>query len=146
MGIVHTALRLKPHQLLIIPEAIWLSGWYRFRILYRPFSELSAGIGKLGQETPMEEEKKSVVKDVCWAMEAVGKRMPWTCNCMVRALTVKQMLHRRGLDTTLYMGVAPAEQGGMEAHAWLRCGTAIVTGRSGMERFTVTTVYGPKNG
>jgi hypothetical protein len=129
-------------QLLMIPEAIWLTGWYRFQVLYRPFSELSPKIGSVGTETPFDTELPPQVMQVRRIVRAVSKRMPWTCNCMVRALTMKKMLRRRGIDSTLYMGIALDEAGKMEAHAWLRCGSKYISGETEMERFTATTTYG----
>ena len=61
---------------------------------------------------------------------------------MVRALTKKKMLARRGISSTLYMGVALDHQGEMEAHAWLRCGNVYISGKTEMNRFTVTGTYG----
>lgn len=135
-------LRLKPRQVFMIPEAIWLTAWYRFQVLYRPFSKLSPKIGTLGQETPWDARRDPVVTEVRGMVEAVSKRMPWNCNCLTQALTAKKMLSRRNFPSTLYMGVASGESGEMEAHAWLRYGNMYITGRAGADKFTVTTVYG----
>lgn len=142
MGVIKKFIQLPPGQKRMIPEAIWLSAWYRFQVLYRPFAKLSPKIGTLGQETPWENEDRRTAAQVRSMVEAVSHRMPWTCNCLNQALTAKKMLQRRGLCSTLYMGVAPTEDGQMAAHAWLRCGSLYVTGRSGMQNFTVTTIYG----
>lgn len=143
MGTIKKLLNMRPEQLLMIPEAIWLTGWYRFRILYRPFSQLSPKIGSVGKETPFEPLTAPQVMQVRKVVRAVSRRMPWTCNCMVKALTMKKMLSRRAIASTLYMGVALDETGNMEAHAWLRCGNKYISGKTEMERFTVTTIYGP---
>ena len=142
MGTIKKLLHMRPAQLLMIPEAIWLTGWYRFQILHCPFAKLSPKIGTLGQETPWDAEIPPEVLQVQKVVRAVARRMPWTCNCMVRALTMKHMLARRGFPSTLYMGVAPTENGSMEAHAWLRCGTKYISGESEMSRFTVTGTFG----
>ena len=142
MGTIQKLLHLHPRQLLMIPEAIWLTGWYRFQVFYRPFAKLSPKIGAFGQETSREPEQAPAVKEVRQIVKAVSRRMPWTCNCMVRALTMKNMLARRGIPSTLYMGVALDHKGEMEAHAWLRCGTAYISGETEMSRFTVTGTYG----
>lgn len=143
MGTIKKLLNMGPGQLLMIPEAIWLTGWYRFQILYRPFSKLSPKIGSVGTETPFDTGLPPQVMQVRKIVRAVSKRMPWTCNCMVRALTMKKMLSRRAIDSTLYMGIALDEAGKMEAHAWLRCGSKYISGKTEMERFTATTTYGP---
>jgi hypothetical protein len=142
MSTIKKLLNMPMGQLLMIPEAIWLTGWYRFQVLYRPFSELSPKIGSVGTETPFDTELPPQVMQVRRIVRAVSKRMPWTCNCMVRALTMKKMLRRRGIDSTLYMGIALDEAGKMEAHAWLRCGSKYISGETEMERFTATTTYG----
>lgn len=143
MGMLRRLMQLPVQWIIMIPEAIWLTGLYRYLILHRPFSQLSPKIGTLGQETPTEGNCPDTVYGVRKIVTAVSKRMPWTCNCMVQALTAKKMLSRRGIPTTMYMGVALDANGNMEAHAWLRCCSEYVTGQAGMERFTVTTVYGP---
>jgi hypothetical protein len=142
MSTIKKLLNMPMGQLLMIPEAIWLTGWYRFQVLYRPFSKLSPKIGSVGTETPFDTELPPQVMQVRRIVRAVSKRMPWTCNCMVRALTMKKMLRRRGIDSTLYMGIALDEAGKMEAHAWLRCGSKYISGETEMERFTATTTYG----
>jgi hypothetical protein len=50
------------------------------------------------------------------------------------------MLTRRQVVSTLYLGVAK-EKGTLIAHAWLRCGTDYVTGKRGMEKFTVVSTF-----
>ena len=142
MGTIKKLLRMGPRQLLMIPEAVWLTGWYRFQILHRPFAEISPKIGRMGQETPWDMELPPAVMEVRRIVRAVSRRMPWTCNCMVRALTMKKMLARRGISSTLYMGVAMDKNGQMEAHAWLRCGNQYISGKTEMNRFTVTGTYG----
>lgn len=134
--------RMKFRQLRMIPEAAALTAWYRFRILHCPFSKLAPGLGAQGAETPLDIPRDPIHYEVKGAVEAVSKRMPWNCNCLTQAMTAKKMLARRGISSTLYMGVAPTETGEMEAHAWLRCGTLCITGQSGWDRFTVTAVFG----
>ncbi len=124
-----------------IPEAVVLSAYYRYIILHRPFAKISPAIGVLRLETP-EERPTQAVWAVKKTVEVVSKRMPWSCTCLVQALTAKKMLNRRGLGCTLYMGVATDSAGKMEAHAWLRCGDTYVTGGNGAKRYTVTAVYG----
>lgn len=143
MGTIQKLLNMRPGQLLMIPEAVLLTGWYRLQILYRPFSQLSPKIGTVGKETPVDTSNPPEVMQVRQIVRAVSRRMPWTCNCMVRALTMKKMLARRAIASTLYMGVALDSSGNMEAHAWLRCGSEYISGKTEMKRFTVTTTYGP---
>lgn len=126
---------------LMLPEALVLSGYYRYIILHRPFSSLAKKIGTFGYETAAEEENRDVICAVRRAVGAVCKRTPWESKCLVRALTAKKMLNRRKCKCTLYMGVRQNENGNMYAHAWLRCGNMYVSGGMG-EGYTVTGIFG----
>ena len=77
MGMINKLIHMSPRQLFMIPEAIWLTGWYRFQILYRPFSKLSPKIGTLGQETPQDAKRDPTVTQVRGIMEAVPTRSVW---------------------------------------------------------------------
>ena len=142
MGTIQKLLHMRPRLLMMIPEAIWFTAWHRFQILHRPFAKLSPKIGTFGAETAWDAEIPTAVPEVQRIVKAVSRRMPWTCNCMVRALTMKKMLARRGIPSTLYMGVAMDGNGNMEAHAWLRCGNRYISGKTEMNRFTVAGTYG----
>lgn len=126
----------------MLPEAVLYSAYYRYQILYHPFSRLASRIGEAQYETDYKKVEKPAVKEVKWAVAAVCLRTPWESKCLVRALTAKRMLNRRGLPCTLYMGVQPDKEAGMTAHAWLRCGDTFVTGGNGAKAYAVTAIFG----
>lgn len=123
-------------------KAFVLSAYYRFLILKKPFSEISAKIGTLGYETPQIRNTDKYIKDVQLVVGAVCGHTPWESKCLVQALTAKKMLNRRKFNCTLYMGVALETSGEMVAHAWLRCGTVHVTGGNGSKQYAVTAIFG----
>lgn len=123
-------------------KAFVLSAYYRFLILKKPFSEISAKIGTLGYETPQIRNTDKYIKDVQLVVGAVCGHTPWESKCLVQALTAKKMLNRRKFNCTLYMGVALETSGEMVAHAWLRCGTVHVTGGNGFKQYAVTAIFG----
>lgn len=129
------------HMKLMLPEALYLSAWYRFAILHRPFSEISKKIGNVGIQTNHAPINNAIPNEVGWVVDVVCKHTPWKSKCLVRALTAKKMLNHRHFPCTLYMGVQINHVGEMEAHAWLRCGNLYVTGGTG-EGYTVTTIFG----
>lgn len=63
-------------------------------------------------------------------------------RCYDQALTGKIMLNRRGLSATLYLGLAKESEHQLSAHAWVRCGDSIVTGKAGMDRYMVIACFG----
>jgi hypothetical protein len=64
------------------------------------------------------------------SVRTAAARLPGTTTCLAQALAAGLLLGRRGIDSTLYLGVArnAAERDGFEAHAWLRSGSLVVTG------------------
>lgn len=135
-------MHLPLHVKWMLMEAMVYSGYYRYQIRYRPFQKIAPGIGKLQYETTCKKVNNRAVAEVKWTVAAVCLRTPWESKCLVRALTAKKMLNRRGLPCTLYMGVQPDRQAGMVAHAWLRCGSTFVTGGNGAGNYAVTTIFG----
>ena len=134
-------LRIPLRQMWLIPKAIWLLCWYRWRVEHRPFAELSPHIGKLGLETPIK-RRPAEAWDVKEIMDLLQRRLPWKFKCLPRALAAKKLLNGLGCPCTLYCGVALDEDGKMGAHAWLRCGNLYVTGGELAGRYTVTAMYG----
>jgi hypothetical protein len=59
------------------------------------------------------------------------------------------MLHRRGIPSTLYLGVAKPSPGSdtpLEAHAWLRSGAVHVTGGARVDRYAVVATFADEPG
>lgn len=144
MRALKTFLELPGKTKLLLPEALGLSWYYRCRILLSPFSRIAGSLGQQGRETPEDGDYGDIIFPVRQAVEMVCRHTPWQSKCLVRALTARKMLNRRGYPCTLYMGVKPGADGAMEAHAWLRCGSRYVTGGRG-EGYAVTGIFGDKH-
>jgi hypothetical protein len=86
------------------------------------------------------ENSYSMIFRISQAIVRSQKTVPWPTRCLVNAITAKVMLREKGLESTLYLGVRK-ENEKMTAHAWLRCGTFFVTGRRGMENFTIVSTF-----
>ena len=123
-------------QLMFI-EAFILSGVYRFMVLYLPFKYLKKQMGVAKSESKKEvplsyyEEARSIRNIVL----LVCKHTPWESKCLVQALLVQHFLKRKGIATTLYLGVNKDKQDHLMAHAWVRCGEMIVTGQYEKDHF-----------
>ncbi|WP_375501778.1 lasso peptide biosynthesis B2 protein [uncultured Jatrophihabitans sp.] len=71
-----------------------------------------------------------------WAVRTVSARVPWTCTCLMQSLVGAVLLRRRGLGSTLHLGVAKAKaRESLEAHSWLICGDEVLTGASQLDRY-----------
>lgn len=123
--------------------------WLALRVI--PFRRLALRLGSLHEETSIDvaDAHLAQARRVALAIARISPHTPWESNCFPQALTAKFWLRRRGIPTTLYLGVALTQSGvdgsnrtEMEAHAWLRCGPFFVTGGRSHERFTVTARFG----
>lgn len=116
----------------------------RLAILLMRFPALSRRLGASMQESTHvdDDRRRPVLRRIRWAIGAASRRAPWRCKCLEQAVAAKMMLRRRGIDSTLYLGVA-REPGSAEvqAHAWLRCGSCYVTGGEDHSRYAVVSTF-----
>jgi hypothetical protein len=97
-----------------------------------PFRWLAPRLGTPMASTPMaaSEEDQAVARRIGWAVEAVARHSPIRFVCFPQAVAAHWMLRRRGLSSTLYLGVRlkPEKKEMLMAHAWVRFGNRILTG------------------
>ena len=124
--------------MLLLVEALLFLGWGRF-LVFLPFSKVAPSLGTSMEETSTSQIHNNidVLKHVASALETMSKHTIWESKCLVRAIAGMKMLERRDIESTLYLGIAKDDSAKMIAHAWLRSGSYYVTGKEGMEKFTV---------
>lgn len=106
-----------------------------------PFSRLARRLGRHMAESPATAEPFDIerAERIRWAIDAVAGRLPWQPVCFPRAVAATSMLRRRGIASTMYFGVDPARD--LDAHAWVRVGSLIVSGGPLEQRFTVVSTF-----
>jgi len=129
----------------LLLEAVFWLGLARLAVLLLPFRRVASHLGTHCYETrdtnltlPAAARALTITRSV----QRAARNLPWECQCLVQAVAGKAMLRRRGIPSTLYLGVAKDEEAHLCAHAWLRCGNVILTGREGANRFTVVSTFG----
>ncbi|MBU0493234.1 MAG: lasso peptide biosynthesis B2 protein [Chloroflexi bacterium] len=127
---------------LLLEALFWLVA-ARLVVLLIPFRYIAPLLGSHMAMSPtaLLPEQAARSRQVGWAVRAVARRTPWDSNCLAQAIAGKMMLRRRGIASTLYLGVAKDEDKDLAAHAWLRSGDQILTGGSAQERFTVLSTF-----
>ncbi len=115
---------------LLLFEAALCLGVARLAILLLPFRWLAPRFGARMAESAAEEPGigGGLAGRLAWAVRVSSRYAPWQTRCLVRAVAAKLMLKRRGLPSTLYLGLAKDGDGELTAHAWLRCGGSTLTG------------------
>jgi hypothetical protein len=134
---------LSPGERSCLLEAVLWLGLARLAILVLPFRRLAPFLGRHMAQSPADAgaAPAEMLDRLSWALAAASRHLPWECKCLAQALAGKAMLQRRGLPSTLYLGLAKGGEAGLRAHAWLRCGERILTGRQGMAGFTVIASF-----
>jgi hypothetical protein len=129
---------------LLLQAVVWL-GLLRAAILVVPFQWIARMLGlALGESPPsVDPTQTAEAERIGWAVRAAASRTPWQSACLAQALAGATLMRRRGLPGTLYLGVTKevGAPGSISAHAWLRCGTTIVTGAAGHERYTIVAAF-----
>jgi len=127
---------------LLLLETFFVLGWARI-LKSIPFAKVAPFLGERSAETPdyVNERNRSKLNEISKGIAIMSHHTLWESKCLVQALAAMNMLKRRKIESTLYMGMAKDEKGSLIAHAWLRSGSCYVTGSEGMERFTVVGTF-----
>jgi hypothetical protein len=139
-----TALDGAEKQLFI--EAYITLGLIRFAIITVHFKRLVASLEHRqfhAKAVTLTEKECFIAQNVGRAIIRAASHTPWESACLVQALAAQRMLNKRKVPGRFYLGVAKDESvaESMQAHAWLQCGDAIITGGGGHEEFTVVSVF-----
>ncbi|WP_080237074.1 lasso peptide biosynthesis B2 protein [Spirosoma rigui] len=108
-----------------------------------PFSRLSFLLGKRSTYVSREPTVHQLarINQISLALQRVAKYTPWRCKCFEQGLTAKLLLQLTGVQSTLVFGVTYDENVKLLAHAWLTCGSVVVTGGSGADQFKEIAVF-----
>lgn len=131
--------RLK--EVMAFGEAWFLLHFSKLLILFFPFRSIASRLGQRQFETSTQETEKKYWLDVEVAINRAIRFTIHKSKCYDQALTSKWMLKRRGVLSTLYFGLSKADDG-LNAHAWVRTGNRIITGRAGVSQFTPIAWFG----
>jgi len=122
-------------------EAWLLLHFSKSLIVLIPFRYIAAQLGKKHYETENTTIEQKYWSHIEIAIVRAARFTFYKSRCFDQAITGKIMLKRRGVPTTLYLGILK-EQNNLEAHAWLSVGASVVTGKIGMERYTPIVWFG----
>lgn len=99
----------------------------RARCQVAHFSPSQISLGDLLPSQPDKDSDVLYVERVAYVIPRVAAYLPWRSDCLVQALAARRWLKRKGIPSTLRIGVK-RESGNFSSHAWLVHGDRIVTG------------------
>lgn len=131
-----------PDRLLLL-EALGFLCWAKFLIRAVPFRRIAPHLGSAMVESPVDvsEAERQLALRIAWAVQAVTRNMPLGFVCLPQAIAAKWMLRRRHLPSTLYLGLQRKDDSKPTAHAWLRVGNTILTGRAECLNHTAVAMF-----
>lgn len=137
-----TFLRLNFKTKLLFIEAFFHLGKARY-LKSLSFSKVAPTLGEQMKESSydLNAANKETLANISRAINIMSRYTIWESQCLVKAIAGMKMLEKRKIDSTLYLGTAKDENGGLIAHAWLRSGPFYITGFEVMDRFTVVSKF-----
>ena len=108
-----------------------------------PFKWLSPFLGDRSIRTTVEPTTRQLhyIAHISLAVQRIAKFTPWRCKCFEQGLTAKFLLQLVGIKSTLVFGVTYDADVALLAHAWLKCGSVVVTGANGADQFKEIAVF-----
>jgi hypothetical protein len=111
----------------------------RRRVLIRAFFALAAASAAVAilpfrkaiafGSVPLKRRIEVTLDDCVWAVEAVGRRLPWRPMCIQKGLAVQRLLRLGGIDAVLHYGARrSADSGTLEAHVWVSVSAKTIIG------------------
>ncbi len=111
-------------------------------IIFMPFRKIASRMGSLQVESTHDLLSTEISIKIEHAVRRASRYTLHESKCYDQALTAKALLGQSGLPATIYFGLAKESDNQLIAHAWVRCGERVISGKAGMERFTVVACFG----
>jgi hypothetical protein len=123
-------------------EAWCLLHLAKLAILFMPFRKIASWMGQLQVESISDLDAERTPARIEHAIRRASRFTLHESKCYDQALTAKALLGQNGIPATIYFGLAKESENQLHAHAWVRTGKSIITGKAGMEQFTVVACFG----
>lgn len=128
-------LRLSRTERAVLVQAWVLFVVAEFALRCLPFGRLS----RLGRAPAANADDRTravtpAVARLVWLVEVASRYTVVDPTCLKKALVLSWLLGRRGIATTLRIGVARRD-GRLAAHAWLECAGEVILGFPGGEGY-----------
>ena len=121
-------LRLSPVVWLDLLRATMELALARYRLGAHSPKQLLKLAQQNSQQTPTTSQADHFAARVAFAIPRVAVRLPWRADCWIQAMAAQRWLRSKGIASQLTIGTRKDLHGAFQAHAWLTCNGAIITG------------------
>jgi hypothetical protein len=134
-------------------EKIWLlllypySGLVRAAILVFPFRLLARCLGQHHQNYQLSPLVSESQQKLAWRIgqitELTARYTPWKSQCLVQAIMAKSLLGFYRVPYVVHLGAKMTTEAKkpMKAHAWVKVGPRVITGREGHKTFGIVSSF-----
>jgi hypothetical protein len=112
-----------------LTRAVIVLAFARLALWLLPFRTLRSLMSRLGRATSSRKAatENAAVDHIARAVGVAARFIP-AATCLVQAMATQFLLGRRGVESTLRLGVTRAAAGKFQAHAWVECRDRVVVG------------------
>jgi hypothetical protein len=129
----HKLRSLSPSEVWFLVEAAAAVVW--FDLAFRLFSSKTC-LALLGRKQSSQGGQQKVnLQRMAWLVDVADRYAPGKSSCLRQTAALAWLLRRRGVATSLRIGVA-REEGKFTAHSWLETGEGEVFGLSETDKYT----------
>ncbi|NBX12082.1 MAG: lasso peptide biosynthesis B2 protein, partial [Chitinophagaceae bacterium] len=97
----------------------YLAASFRLRWMGKSIPSDSVMLTSISENDISMECREKLIR-VKTAVARCNRYAPWNTECLTQALTAKQMLRRRKLNSLLFIGFKKDAEGEIGGHAWLK--------------------------
>lgn len=127
---------LPPNERRLLINAALAVATIRIGLWVVPFRVLMRAHKRFSHPRKVSAERIAAVQRVVWAVRVASRYFPGA-TCLTQALAARALLSRRGVVSVLRIGVARADNGQLQAHAWVEHdGEIAIGGVESGDRFT----------
>lgn len=119
--------RIPLNQKVLLVEAICFLIGSKLLLMLLPFRFCKHLFRK--NEGLQKQANVQLLKEIRIAVERANKIAIWSNVCLVKSFTARLMLQRRGIASSIYLGVSIKDGKELAAHAWLISAGVYVTPR-----------------
>ena len=87
-----------------------------------------AGQAASVQSAPCDKDLKLSIEHISFVVPRIAAYLPWRADCLVQAIAAQNWLLSENISSEIIVGVRNSQHDGFNAHAWLRCGNAVIIG------------------
>lgn len=125
---------------LLLAEAVPLVARIRLALTFSSLKRVREQLAA----APRQPRQDATIHALAWSIRGAAKVVPGA-SCLTQALALQELLTRRGIESTVRLGVREARPEVLAAHAWVIVNGRIVLGGSeaALARFSPIAELGP---